>query len=133
MTQLTHVSILDHLDGQKFAGLLRSLSHLQQLQRIYISTADRQSQQQLPPGASYAALTASSQLTALKLSGCCMHRDAARHMFAAGRQLLHLHQLEIEPFTGLRSDQVHAAATLQRCSLMLQTGDAAQLVMQRSL
>jgi hypothetical protein len=130
MTSLTHVCIHDALDAENFAGLLDGLSQLQQLQRIEVVAANEDAQP-LPPAASYAALTASSHLTTLLLSDCCMQSVAARHMFAAGRRVPHLQQLEITPHE-LRllgfSLTMYTVDEVRDYSLVLQPGYAAQLV-----
>jgi hypothetical protein len=129
MTSLTHVSIQDALSAEGLTNLLDGLSHLQQLQRLSVDAdGDRR---QFPPAASYAALTASSQLTALLLTNCSMHRDAAQHMFAAGRRMPQLQQLAIAPCDWTLHDfsgMLHDVRTLEGYSLILQRGSAARLV-----
>jgi hypothetical protein len=115
---------------QQLKTLLGGLSRLQQLQRLDVQANEVVEWPQLPPAASYAALTASSQLTALLLTDCSMQWDAAQHMFAAGRQLPHLQQLAVAPSAyTLRefSDGEYGQAALKGCSLRLQPGYAAQL------
>jgi hypothetical protein len=128
MTSLTHVSA-DGFWPEELAALLGALPLLTQLRHLHLQEFSAGSAGELPPAASYVALTASSQLTVLLLS-CGMHHDAARHMFAAGRQLPHLQRLEIgdreldhySPLTGFDNDAFLAT------SLALRPGVAAQLV-----
>jgi hypothetical protein len=74
------------------------LSHLQPLQQLtnlnlaHSLTADEQDS---PPAAAYAALTASSKLQHLDLTGCTLQAGAWQHMLPACRQLPQLLSLDI--------------------------------------
>jgi hypothetical protein len=68
------------------------LSHLQPLQQLthldlYHSLLSRRDG---PPARAYSALTASSKLQYLDISGCILPPDAFQHVFPAGRDLRHL-------------------------------------------
>jgi hypothetical protein len=82
--------------------------------------------------ADYAALTANSHLTELRLTGCSLPAGAASHMFKAGRQLPGLQKLKIVPPDGSRSDEVpfdgEEFLALNQSPLVLGPGDAASLV-----
>jgi hypothetical protein len=108
-------------------SFLEQLPKLQQLQHLELhDVVDEAS-----AAASYAALTSSSQLTALQLTDCSIPYGAARHMFAAGRQLQQLQQLEINASYG--NHYQYALGTerteeMQSHSLVLGPGDLQRLI-----
>jgi hypothetical protein len=74
------------------AELLTLLQHLHQLTHLCLSHC-LTGAGGTPPTAAYAALTASSKLRHLDISGCTLPAGAWQHVFPAGRQLPHLQYL----------------------------------------
>jgi hypothetical protein len=100
-TQLQHLA-LRHLrvDGAG-PGVQQLLLHLQQMQRLtYLDFRARPlhrffTLQASAPPAAYSALTASSKLQHLDISGCKVPAGVWEHMFPAGKQLPHLRVLNV--------------------------------------
>jgi hypothetical protein len=96
---------LQHLDLHRrsftpdgAAGVAQLLSQLQQLTQLTcLRLADglRGVQDAYPHIAAYAALTASSKLQCLDISGCTLPGGLWKHVFPAGRLLPHLQSLNI--------------------------------------
>jgi hypothetical protein len=111
------------LDMESFLAQLFKLQNLQHLELHDV--------EDVADAASYAALTASSSLTALRLIDCSIADGAAHHMFAAGRQLQQLQQLQVDA-----SEYAHYEYALgseepeemQSRSLVLGLGDLQRLV-----
>jgi Leucine-rich repeat (LRR) protein len=100
MPQLQHFTFATHHRVLDAAALLAALPQLLQLQHIEV--AYRLGVQHAA-ASSFAALTASSHVTALTLQDCILPADAAQHMFPAGvqlQQLLQLLQLQVFPCCG---------------------------------
>jgi hypothetical protein len=77
------------------AALLSQLLHQTQLTHLDLRHSVRLEKAHNPPAAAYAALTASTKLRHLDIWGCTLPAGVWQHMFAAGRQLLHLTSLDI--------------------------------------
>jgi hypothetical protein len=93
-TQLQHLQVtLCSLSG-KAEALLSHLQPLQQLTNLCLSYSC-QFRADGPPAAACAALTASSRLQQLDLSGCQLPAGAWQHLFPAGRQLPQLQSLDV--------------------------------------
>jgi hypothetical protein len=69
------------------AQLLSHLQHMQQLTYLNLSGCLRAEDEDHPPAAAYAALTACSKLHTLNLSDCVLPAVVWQHLFSAGRQL----------------------------------------------
>jgi hypothetical protein len=95
LTQLQHLQLglWDRLGQAVAAQLLPQLQHLQQLTHLRLSPNVFQGAS--PPAAAFSALTASSKLQHLDISGCKLAARVWQHMFPAGRQLLFLQFLDI--------------------------------------
>jgi hypothetical protein len=107
--------------------------YLSQQQRLeHLELYDMQQGAQEVSDASFAGLTASSFLTSLRLTDCCMSNDAASHMFPEGRQL---QQLEVGASHDLFNDYAEPPQPanfgvdqeVQRRSLTLSWNDLQQL------
>ena len=72
---------------------LRQLTQLTYL-RLYEGLSAYQARN--IPAAAYSALTASSKMQHLDISGCTLPADVWQHVFPAGRQLPHLTSLNID-------------------------------------
>jgi hypothetical protein len=110
-------------------SFLAQLPQLQQLQHLELH--DVEAVEDVASAASYAALTTSSHLTTLRLIDCSISRGAAQHMFAAGRQLQQLQQLDIGASDTVHSHYASGVEGRQRmknCSLVLGSGDLQRLV-----
>ena len=108
-TQLQHLHLMDCTVLEQRAGLALLLSDLQQMQQLtHLAWVQMNSwpslDEQYPPAAAYAALTASSKLQQLDINGLVMPEGALQHIFPANRQLPHLRSLNVEgvslPITG---------------------------------
>jgi hypothetical protein len=75
------------------------LQPLQQLTYLCLHGALQASGDRNPPTAAYAALTASSKLAQLDLTGCTLPARAWRQMFPAGRHLPHLQRFDMTSVT----------------------------------
>ena len=123
-TQLEHLKVVKCRITGGSAGVAQLLSHLQPLQQLtYLHVGDgffiRQAS---PPSAAYSALTGSSKLQHLDISGCLLPHDVWQHVFPAGRQLPHLRELDI---SGPRSaDDYHDPAR----RMIITTPEASRLV-----
>jgi hypothetical protein len=101
--QYLHLALCSIVGGA--AGISQLLCQLQRLQQLtYLNLSycleacnDRvQDLDSTPPAAAYAALTASSNLKQLDITGAVLPEGMWQHMFpASGRQLLHLRSLDI--------------------------------------
>ena len=116
-TQLQHLE-LNHvqlLPAGAATALLSLLPALQQLQHLRLGFL----QCQWPPiSAQYSAITASSRLMHLELSGCLLPAGVWQHVFPAGRTLLHLSSVLLG-HVGVRTTTASQPA--------LAAGDVAQL------
>jgi hypothetical protein len=96
--KLQHLCLSDcSIDGGG-AGVAQLLSHLQPLQQLTQLTLDSSLQAvegSNPPASAYAALTASSKLQHLDISGCTLPAGVWQHLFPTGKQLPHLQSLSI--------------------------------------
>jgi hypothetical protein len=94
-TQLQHLELSDCLIRGAAAGVGQLLFHMQRLQHL---TELQFCCHDDPPGpvASYSALTASSRLRHLQISACKLPTGVWQHVFPAGRQLPHLHSLDVD-------------------------------------
>jgi hypothetical protein len=109
VTQLQHLHVkgVRHQPRDRAAGagaaeatsLLSNLQPLQQLTFLCLPGALQASGDRNPPAAAYAALTASSKLVQLDLTGCALPASAWRKMFPVGRQLPHLQRLDMTDVT----------------------------------
>jgi hypothetical protein len=80
------------------AGVVQLLSQLQQhtqLTHLDLRDSVRAVEERNPPAAAYAALTASSKLQHLNISGSKVPANVWQHLFPTGRQLLHLTSLSV--------------------------------------
>jgi hypothetical protein len=84
------------LTGAQLAQLLSHLQPLQQLTNLNLAHSLTADEQDSPPAAAYAALTASSKLQHLDLTCCTLQAGAWQHMFPAGRQLPQLLSLDFD-------------------------------------
>jgi hypothetical protein len=116
-TRLQHLYLdLDCEDAEDVAQLLSNLQHMQQLTHLYM-------QQGMfvgtVMGEAYSALTASSKLRYLDLSGFGLPAGAWQHVFPAGRQLPHLWSLNMwvvhSAPVGRRPVQALEGSCLVRC------------------
>jgi hypothetical protein len=92
--------LLQHLELEQCivsgaAGGAQLLSHLQPLQQLTHLDLQHTTWEDSPPAAACAALTASSKLQHLDISGCTLPGGAWEHMFRAARQLPHLTSLDV--------------------------------------
>jgi hypothetical protein len=119
-TQLQHLHLNNCTILGEAAGVAELLSHLKHMQQLtYLDLQDslqydwvrdasgdvlfvKQERRSSgdnrvanPPAAAFAALTASSKLQHLNISCCSLPSGVWTHIFPAGRQLLHLHHLDI--------------------------------------
>jgi hypothetical protein len=78
-------------DAAGFAQLLSSLQPLQQLTHLSLPDVEGSS----PSASAYAALTASSKLQHLDISGCTLPAGVWQHVFPTGRQLPNFQSLNI--------------------------------------
>jgi hypothetical protein len=97
-TKLQHL----HVPGSVLIGgaaaeaqLLSHLQHMQQLTHLDMTSALRRMDDGKLAAAAYSALTASSNLQLLSVSGCTMPEGVWQHLFPAGGQLPHLRSLNI--------------------------------------
>ena len=95
-TQLQHLALRVMLSDVQVAQLLSHLQHMQQLTHLDLFDSFYTGEDANPPGAPYSALTASSKLAHLNLSACELPAGVWQHVFPVGRQLPHLHYLNIE-------------------------------------
>jgi hypothetical protein len=99
-TQLQHLDLHRCKSPDGAAGVAQLLAHLEPLQQLtnlgLVGTLS-DSGNSTPPAAAaaYAALTASSKLRELDLRSCRLPLGAWQHVFKAGRQLQHLHSLNL--------------------------------------
>jgi hypothetical protein len=135
ISKLVHLDIQVDIDMQgaskngRPAGVAALLCQLQQMTQLtYLSLQRCWSLEgpivpydpSGPPAAAYAALTASSTLQHLDVSGNTMPQGAWQHVLPAGRQLPHLRVLKAA-FCGLLGPWAHAdTARLARCCPNLQ-------------
>jgi hypothetical protein len=98
-TDLQHLEVSEcRIDGGS-TGVAELLSHLQDMQqltylKLYGVLECRSAHN--PPAAAYSALTASSKLQHLDITGCILPEDVWQHMFPVpGRQLPHLQVLNV--------------------------------------
>jgi hypothetical protein len=90
-------------------ALLSHLHHLMQLTYLDIRySAGALRDRSLPPAATYAALTASSNLQHLDMGGCTLSVGVWQHLFPADRQLLQLTSLGIARVQQLPHDAAPA-------------------------
>ena len=89
------------------AQLLSYLQHLQQLTHLDLKNVLQSSEASNPPAAAYAALTASSKLRHLNITGCTLPNGVWQHMFSAAKQLPHLRCLNV---SGVR--QGHGSSSI---------------------
>jgi hypothetical protein len=106
-TQMQHLDLSFQGDGVTFPGgvaeerqLLSNLQQLQQLTHLRLHgslthTVAAANGTFNPPAAAFAALTASSKLQHLDISGCRVPASVWEHVFPAGRQLPYLQSLVI--------------------------------------
>jgi hypothetical protein len=97
MTQLRHLELVRYSiagGAAAVAFLLARLQPLQQLTHLQLQSA-LNIHEPNPPAAAYSALTASSVLQHLALSGCKLPVGVWQHLFSAGRQLPHLTSLHV--------------------------------------
>jgi hypothetical protein len=100
------------------AQLLSQPHRLEQLQQLtcLVLWSSQKASGPLPAAAAYSALTASSCLQRLDISGSCLPEGVWQHIFPAGRQLLHMRVLDISnvrhPGAGL---EAYAAAPEGTC------------------
>jgi hypothetical protein len=133
--QLEHLRLSSCNIAGGAIGLAQLLCELQELQQMtYLnftcSLADASTmipvdtdEPGTPPAASYAALTASSKLQHLNISGCTLPEGVWQHLFPAGRQLLHLQVLDMS-YVGHAHGicaEAPACSSLVRCCPGLQT------------
>jgi hypothetical protein len=96
-TQLQHLE-LDKITATGYSceqGTAELLSHLQHMLQLTHLTLQRPRTQNLPTAAAFSALTASSKLQHLDISGRTLPKDVWAHMFPVGRQLPELRSLNI--------------------------------------
>jgi hypothetical protein len=86
-------------DVADVALLLSQLQPLQQLTVLCLPRGLQSYGDRNTPATAYAALTASSKLVQLDLSGYTLPAAAWQHMFRAGRQLPHLQRLDMTSVT----------------------------------
>ena len=96
-TLLQHVALNYVALCDNATGVQQLMSHLQHLQQLTFLSLDRtlDSLEVHPPAAAYSALTASSKLQHLGLSGSCLPAGVWQHVFPMGRQLPHLRVLDV--------------------------------------
>jgi hypothetical protein len=82
-------------DSAVIALLLSHLLHQQQLSHLNLSSSLR-CRQPSHSAAAYSAVTGSSKLQHLDISGCMLPAGAWQELFPAGRQLPHLQVLDIQ-------------------------------------
>jgi hypothetical protein len=101
-TRLQHLDIrrCNIADGAAgVAELLSQLQHLTQLTHLDLIESLAVVEDGNPPAAAYSALTASSKLHRLDITGCMLPVGVWQHIFPAGRQLPHLQNLLISKAT----------------------------------
>jgi hypothetical protein len=97
-TRLQHLQMANSMveGAAELAQLLSLLQPLQQLTHLDLTaTLWAYREEELPPAADYAVLTASSRLQHLNISRCTLPGGAWQHIFPSGRQLPHLRELNI--------------------------------------
>lgn len=144
-TQLQHVDFSGcSISGGAAGGVVGFMSNLQPLQQLtYLKLTDSLQagrdgnlewkvqpvdgtlqvvNQGIPPAAAYSALTASNRLHHLDVSDCVLPAGVWQHVFPAGRQLLHLQQLDFSDLLPPAADVCAAApdgSRLVSCCPML--------------
>jgi hypothetical protein len=134
-TQLQHLALRHLRVDFAGAGVHQLLLHLQEMQQLtYLDFRARPlhryfTLQASAPAAAYSALTASSKLQYLDISGCKVPAGVWEHMFPAGRQLPHLRVLGLGLFKPCYSNPVPApeSSRLVSCCPGLQTLDIEHL------
>jgi hypothetical protein len=101
-TKLCHLNLSSCQISGGAAGEAQLLSDLQQLTQLRVlklartlQAAAQGNSNSNPPAAAYAALTASSKLQHLVISGCKLPAGSWQHLFPAGKQLPGLQTLDI--------------------------------------